>query len=486
MKNITLPANELKTAVAGLNKIISKRTTLPVIGFVRIERVQAGGITISATDLDAFASYQFENASEGEPESVLVPFASLNTILKGAGPDETIAFEKLDANQVGIRYSIAGQAAQQRVASLPSEEWPPMPSVTGEPILFDGALRAALLEAIQCTSADESRYVLQGACIDVSGKQGHCIVGTDGRHLYSFNSFKIPLKDSVIVPAHRFLAWKPFAQDGDWTLRVGGKAAESNWIQFQSFRWSFAAKAIEGQFPNWRQVLPNPKDFKTTIRLQPTATAELINLIGKLPAEGPNYALGIKTHGGKLTLSGQATEVDEPTQVQFEHAETTGEPATVSLNRNYLLKALRFGLNEIQIQDGMSPVRCIDQAGRQIIIMPVRPAVVSSGPQPTNSPLPQPVEANTTSERKNKVGNTTQNANVTRNGNGAGTQETTQSSLEVALDHIEQVKGSIRSATSGLGVLAGILKQAQREQRGTEKEVQSVRSTLQSLQRVKI
>src|SRR6266404_7908436 len=89
MNNITLPVRELKTALAGLSRVISKRASLPVLQHARIERAADGATTISATDLDAFASYRFAEGSEGKAESILVPFESLHSIAKGCGADET-------------------------------------------------------------------------------------------------------------------------------------------------------------------------------------------------------------------------------------------------------------------------------------------------------------------------------------------------------------------------------------------------------------
>ena len=61
-----------------------------------------------------------------------------------------------------------------------------------------------------------------------------------------------------------------------------------------------------------------------------------------------------------------------------------------------------------------------------------------------------------------------------------------KSSLEMAVEQIDAVRTSIKAAAASLHDVITSLKQAQREQRGTEKEIQSVRSTLQNLQRVKI
>ena len=217
MNNITLPVRELKTALTGLSKVISKRATLPVLQHVRAERAADGVTTISATDLDAFASYRFAEGSEGKAESILVPFTALNSIVKSiAERTKPSAFEKSGREHALVYYQIGGHAAEQRVESLPSDEWPPTPKLNGERVLLDGALRSALLEAFKCASTDESRYVLRGAYVDVSEKQSHYVVATDGKHLYSSNSFHVPIGTSVIIPDHRFLGWKGFGQDGDW------------------------------------------------------------------------------------------------------------------------------------------------------------------------------------------------------------------------------------------------------------------------------
>src|SRR5438477_12106418 len=140
MSNIKSPVRELKTALAGLSKVISKRATLPVLQHVRAERAADGATTISATDLDAFASYRFAEGSEGKAESILVPFESLHSIAKGCAGEETVTIEKATGDRAVIHYPIGGGTVERHVESLPSDEWPPPPKVNGERALLDGAL----------------------------------------------------------------------------------------------------------------------------------------------------------------------------------------------------------------------------------------------------------------------------------------------------------------------------------------------------------
>ena len=83
---------------------------------------------------------------------------------------------------------------------------------------------------------------------------------------------------------------------------------------------------------------------------------------------------------------------------------------------------------------------------------------------------------------------TTNGTSTTTNGNGNGNHEepTVKPAIEVAIEKIESIKGSYREAIRGLNDLADSLKQVAREQKGTDKEVQSIRVTLEKLLSVRI
>lgn len=481
MNKITLPVSELKIALSGLSKIISKRAVLPVLQHVRLERLSDdGALTISATDLEAFASYQFEQAGEGNAELILVPFSPLHSIVKGCAGKENIGLGKSSGDHIAIRYQIGGQETEQQVPSLPAEEWPETPQINGERVLLNGALRSALLEALKCCSSDESRYTLRGAYLDVSEKQSHYVVGTDGRHLYSSNSFHVPIESSVIIPDYRFLAWKTLAQDGDWALRLESDNGKPVFVEISSYRWTFVCKAIEGNFPNWRQVLPDLSGFKTSLKIPASALDDFIEVVTKLPCDGINHSIGLKLGPqSKVILFGRAVGTDKFTEASFSAAQATGDPVTICLNRNYLIKALRFALTEIQIADSLSPIRCSDQSGRQMIIMPIRlDGVTPNSPIQPSSPAPREVHSSATN--KNEM------QNIDRSDGETVGRENKKNSLETAVEQIDAVRGSIKTAAASLHDVITSLKQAQREQRGTEKEIKSVRSTLQNLQRVRI
>jgi DNA polymerase III sliding clamp (beta) subunit (PCNA family) len=504
MKPIELPVAELKPAITGFGKVVGKRSTLPVLETVRIERNKEGWVTLTGTNLDTFITLRLEQPAQGEPMVLLVPLNELGSILKGCKNEETIFITQPDKKSITLKYPIGQQHAEKSIEALSPGDFPPIPKIEGSAVALSNDIRDTLLQAFECASTDPTRQIINSACIDVSQKNCHQIIGTDGRHLYASNSFSLALRESIVVPANKFLCWKEFGKDGEWKLQV--QQAEKNnagQIQISSRRWQFITRQIEGNYPNWRHAVP--KKFKSTVEIAPDQTENVIALIKRLPcAANDEYnKLGLRIGNNKIVLCGQASSTDDKwTEVEVACVKTTGPQLTIHFNREFMTKALTFGLNKIEIQDGLSAFRFINN-GRQMVVMPdASPARVHSprqappveekasqthgnGEAETVNSEPQSVDttqkvSQTPTERSSMQRTATKNGNGHHNGNGD------KPALEQALEKIETIKGSYREAIHGLNELAEILKQAQREQKNASREVQTVRSTLEKLQSVRI
>jgi hypothetical protein len=175
-----------------------------------------------------------------------------------------------------------------------------------------------------------------------------------------------------------------------------------------------------------------------------------------------------------------------------------GADVKTFVNRLLLLKALRFGLTRIELIDPLSPLRC-SAGGRQMIVMPVR-ADASPAPTPPNPPsAPAPAAANSPEPsapnpppqsaeqpEKEETPMPENNGNTTGAKRSNTTAEEPRPALDLALAQLEVVRGDFRNALSGVNKLGDLLKQVQRENKATEKEISSVRQTLRSLQSVRI
>jgi len=289
--------------------------------------------------------------------------------------------------------------------SSPAEDWPAIPRVDGDRIALDWAFKTALREALDCASTDDARIILNSAYLDVTDPQATYLIGTNGGHLYAANSFCVALSRSIIVPNEKFLSWPTFHDDGPWTLvaSAAASAEEPCWIQVSSQRWTIVVRQPEGTYPNWKAVVPPPQRTCTQIELSDQALKQMQAFIPRLPGETePNGPITLRIQNGCLVVGAQSGIM-----VPVPAAKVSGKPVLVSLNRTYLLKALRMGLDEIEISSADEVVVCQGK-GKQLIIPPLRPdgparIAEKTSPDPPLSP-PQVTALLNEPEQENSCG----------------------------------------------------------------------------------
>lgn len=473
MNPITLPNAELRPALAGLGKVLNRHASLPVLHHVRIERSTEGWVTLSVTDLDRFLSVRLEQPDQGDAIALLVPHEDLLKLSKSCSRDERLTVEPAPAQAAQLKFALAGQLGQTLVSSPPVSEFPVIPRINADPITLSEHLRSSIHQALECASSDDTRFVLQGALLDTAQPDAHYVVGTDGRHLYSANSFRLPLKDSVIIPAHKFLAWKEFNNDGGWQLCVGRSSKDTPpMVQLASRRWTFLSRQIEGVYPRWQAALPSLNEVCTSIDFDPATTDQLMALIQKMPCHDDQHStLGVRCVDDRVFLVGKPPEATDWTTVEVPGATGKGTPMTVFFNRHFLLKALRFGLHHLDLINERSPLR-FSHEGRQMTVMPLR----VSAPTKALAPVPSPPQPEPTPPMLH---------NSTPEGS-ASSDATPPPTLDDAIAMVEGLKDTLQTSLTGLKELSLKLKSVQRDQRTSARELQSFRSTLRTLQNVKL
>jgi DNA polymerase III sliding clamp (beta) subunit (PCNA family) len=465
MNEISVPVSQLKSALPGFGKIISRRAGLPVLHHLRLTRDEQGGVQLGATDLDSHAIYHVPETSPGAPLDLLVPFEPLNQLVKGLGHAEVVSFSPDGKKSVKIKYPLGGSLMEQPLDTLPAEEFPLRPRITTADLPMGPEFGPALQQALQCCSEDPTRPTLRGAFVDVTDKKLHYIVGTNGRILYSANSFAFDLPQSVIIPDSKFLEWTDLMAAG-CRLAVETPAKGPGFIQLKSDRWTFITRGIEGNFPNWKQCLPALAKPRTVIRLPAPAVKQLLEVLPHLPGnDGINRTVRLRYESDRLQVEG-ANEKADWSGVIVPAAVLTGKPVVIGLNREYLITALKFNLNEIQIEDPLTPLVCVS-GGKRLVIMPVNLSGAATKVEPTPQTTPAPA-APPAEPRKTEM------------------PETTKPTEPSALDQIESIKARLRELFGELNTLTGLIKQAEKDKRTTEKEVASVRQTIRSLQGVKL
>ena len=386
---IELPVAEWKTALTGLSKVISKRTSLPVLEHLRVTRTAAGAVTLQVTDLDVTCTYQAAQPNAGEPCDFLVPFAPLHQAVKGS--KETVQLIAETDGPIRLRTFIGASPMEQSFASLPVDEFPPAPVLTGRPVPLAAVFRDTLRQALDCCGEDYTRHILHHVCVDTRYPEGHYLTATNGQHLFCANSFQFDLKAPGLIPDRPFLRWNKFMEDGAIELSVQAptKSAEP-WVQLQSGSWTFLAKSSDLEFPNWRQVVPAPKRTRTHIQLDGGAVATLLAGVPRLPGgDALNRPVTLEIAGSTLLVKAKTKDAPDWTCLPVAGATITGKTVSITLNRDYLLKALRFGLTTVAIEDELTPLD-FHEGGRRMIVSPVRPQAPPAAPEPATPQHPSP------------------------------------------------------------------------------------------------
>src|ERR1044072_996374 len=118
MNPIALPISELKPALAGLGKVISKRSTLPVLSHVRVARTPTGHVELAVPDLDTSLVARLDTPTQGEPVAFLLPYEELNHTAKGCRTSDTLLLAPVAPQRVALRFPVAGQIIEHGCESL--------------------------------------------------------------------------------------------------------------------------------------------------------------------------------------------------------------------------------------------------------------------------------------------------------------------------------------------------------------------------------
>ena len=502
MKNnlIELPVSELREALPGLGKLIGRKTTLPVLSAVRVARDNTGLLTLQATDLDSFATFTLKERSEGPVGHVLVPFDRLQKAVKQS--NSKIELSMTNKDEVIIRTFWRDTPMEEKVGVPYHDDWPKMPVVDTEAVALENRLRATFKEAMECASEDAARQVINSVYLDVEDKKGHYVVATNGRHLFSANSFAFGFKQSVIIPTRKFLAWNGWWTEGEATLAIKPPTKKEDWpwLQFEADQWTFLTRGCAEPYPKWKNVVPT-EDPKTTIIIPEQAVASVLEVLARLPGhDGYNNSVTLNASRTTLVLSGRDKEQSQPVAMPIVEAQIKGLPVAVALNRAYVMRALRFGLNTLEIQDELTPV-VFSAKGKKMIICPLRPGgdapAKAATPDQPSTPPPQPAATNTTTpptetstqpvqpeERTTMPKQTTTTTNTTTAPAPATEQQ--ESPLKQLLHQIENIKTTLKAVIADLGMASDMLKKADKEKRLADKEVESIREKVREIQSVTI
>jgi len=484
---IKLPVSELKSVLPALAKVLIRHSSLPVLQQIRIDRSTEGVVQLQVTDLDTFASCRLTAMQPGKPVAVLIPFERLSKTVKGCSPTDILTLLG-DEQNLTLRYTLAGRPVDQTLTPISPDEWPKEPKIEAPAVTLDESIKEGIQRAFACCSTDSTRAAIMGAWLDASDPNAHYVMGTDGKHLFSANSFKLDLKEPVFLPHHAFLERPEVRNDGPWSLAFQTGDTDNGWLQIRSNRWTFTVKREDHSMPNWRMVIP--EEPKATVLLGPKAAEFLLDALPKLPGkDDPHQPIRLDLVDKRLLVTAGDRSTPQGTTLPIEDTVVTGADLTITVDRSFALKALKWGLTEMALIDGLSPL-VFSAPGRRLVAMPMRTESLSpvSVPDPVESvPKPQP---------------TTQEAPITEPTMPTYTEETpepqpvnrlaavpeppTKPTIRSVIEQIDGIRDSLRSTVRQFGDVVEALRVVEKDRKASDKEVEVVREKLRALQGVSL
>lgn len=350
----------------GLNKVqgvVSSRTTLPILSNVLLV-AKDGRIIFTTTDLDVGITCSVEAHIEKEGATTL-PAKRLVSIVKELPSSEVQV--SVDAKNYA---TIKSGPSTFKIYGLSDSEFPPLPN-------FEGAksfkiqqldLKNGLKKTSFAISTDETRYVLNG--IFASFREGKLsLVATDGRRLAMADldlEFPASHETDVIIPSKAVNEIQRLLGDeGELELKLSDSQ-----ISFTVGDTFLASKLIEGNYPNYRQVIPGESNERVVIsREQLLETTRRVSL---LASDKSNSVKLIFTENQIKVISSSPDvgEAEETLQVSY-----TGPDMQIAFNPEFLqapLRALDTTDVFLDLIDEMSPGVLRIDGSFLYVLMPMR------------------------------------------------------------------------------------------------------------------
>src|SRR5688572_16549906 len=363
---ITASREELVQKLGVVSRAVSTRGSVQVLSGILLSAAD-GVLTLAATDMELSLRATLEGQVDGDGAVVIPgkPLAELARLLPES--DVTIEYRPEEGT-----VQIVSGSYNSRLHVFNAEDFPRLPAVDAQLHSID---REALLETVdrvaRSASRDESRPVLTGILVRFeAGKL--VMVATD--------SYRLSVKETelgeaapeleAIIPARALTELSRLAT-GD-TVELG---VHENHVVFGTGASDGAdawltTRRIDGQFPNYRQLLP--ETFEVELTLPKSELADVVRRASVLALR--NSPLRLRLAEGELTVSAQTQDVGETQETM--PAAYTGEEFVIGFNAEFLRDGVDSIVGDdvrVKLINPLRPAILEDAAGDfTYLIMPIR------------------------------------------------------------------------------------------------------------------
>ncbi|MET0772343.1 MAG: DNA polymerase III subunit beta [Candidatus Limnocylindrales bacterium] len=366
---LSVMQKNLARGLSTVSRAVSSRSSLPVLANVLL-RTEDAGLKLTATNLEIGITSWVPGKIETEG-ALTVP-ARLLTDVVGGLP----AGERVDLEVEGTTLSVRAGRFQTHLRGIDADEFPVIPAAGDRPTtrVSQKVLRKALSEVTFAAASDEARPILTGVLTRFAGERLTLAAADNYRIAVKSIDVLSPVEDvSLVIPARSYVELMRVLADTDDPVDIMLAPARSQVI-FHVDTIDLVSRLIDGQFPNYQQVVPTSHSSRAVVdRDELLKAVRLSALIAAGAANVVKLRIGEEGSAG-ITIAAAADVGDAEGQVE---AALEGDPVTVAFNARYLTEALqnvdadRLAL-ELNGPLSSGVFRPTDDADYVHVIMPVR------------------------------------------------------------------------------------------------------------------
>ncbi|HTL47969.1 MAG TPA: DNA polymerase III subunit beta [Verrucomicrobiae bacterium] len=362
---ILISKSSLQQGVGLVSGVTSTKTnTLPILSNLLMETEGDGSVRLVGTDLEVGISTLLP-AKVIKEGSITIPAKKIQEIVREL-PDGEVEISVAKNNAINIR----GGKAFFKIMGLAKEDYPKLPEFDEKnTVEIDQSLVKESFELTSfAISYDETRYVLNGVLLTIQGDQIK-FVATDGRRLAFIDkklakaakqNFELIIPTKAVQEVMKNLGW-------EGAVKI---SPSKNQVIFQIGDTLIFSRVIEGNFPNYEQVIPkSEKTFSQASRedfLQAVRRTSLLT-----SADSPAVKLDFVK--GKILISSRSPNLGEAKEELS--ADVKGEDLAIGFNPQYLidvLKNLDIDNISISLSDPDKPGLVKGKEGYLYVIMPMQ------------------------------------------------------------------------------------------------------------------
>lgn len=379
--NFTINQKIFCAVLARVQGITTPRATMPILANVLLSASAFRPVLhVSACDLEVGYTTVVDCVAVDRPGSVTVPSKKLYEIVKAAPTGEII----ITLDPKNDRVTVSAGTFVTILAGLDSEDFPDFVLPSGSGFQLDAAALLQLIGHVDyAQAADETKYNLCGTFFRIEdGDFGPRLfaVTTDG-HRLAVDSVLLPgdprvipadLVRGVIISRKGVAELKKIGREGVLVLQISG-----NNLSVSTDNETITLRLIDGEFPDYRKVIPTKFNGSITANRQP-----LIDALSRVAilAEGKMHPVTLEFAAGGVSLHSQSVDFGESCDrisAVIEWHDSNQEPYTCKANAAYLVQALSTWdsiMVEIHVTDPMSPLQFSPEGDSEAnaVIMPLR------------------------------------------------------------------------------------------------------------------